>query len=98
MATIEDVSLAVLVYKQARTDNATQETAAFAALGAFEATLAAEQAVVDAALAEQTLRVAEAQAALDVAYLARDAAFVAMLGAQDALVETVAAYDPPPEP
>lgn len=95
MATIEEVNAAALAYRAALENNTAGELAASAAQAAFDSAVALEQSFVDAALAQQAVRLAEQQTILDAAFAARDAAFVVMYAAQNDLVAAVVAYVPP---
>jgi hypothetical protein len=95
MSTFEEVNAAALAYQATLTLLSTLEPAANAAQQAFEAAVAAEQATVDAAIANQPIRIAQEQAILDAAFETRNAAEVAMYAALQTLAETVSAYVPP---
>jgi hypothetical protein len=101
MSTLEEVSAAALAYQAALTENTTQELAAGAAFATFEAVEAAEQANVEAALAQQLAHVAQEQAALDAVLLVRDASTVPLQETLAALNTAVATYvpaEPDPQP
>jgi hypothetical protein len=95
MATFEEVNAASLAYQATLSDNATKQSAAAAAQGAFDAAVLNEQAIVDAALANQIVRVGEEQAIRDAAFEIADAAAVATFAALQVLNAAVAGYVPP---
>ena len=98
MATFEEVNQASLAYQAALADYTTTIAASNAAQGAFDAAVLNEQAIVDAALANQIVRVAEEQAIRDGVFEISDASGVALAAALDVLNAAVASYVPEPEP
>lgn len=95
MSTFQDVNAAALAYQAALAENATYELAAGQASTTFDAVVIAEQANVEAALAQQASAVAQAQATFDVALLARDATLEPLANALGVLNVAIAAYVPP---
>ncbi len=95
MSTFEEVNAASLAYQTALADHTTNIAASNAAQVNFDAAVLNEQAIVDAALANQIVRVAEEQAIRDAVFEVSDASGVTLAAALDVLNAAVASYVPP---